>query len=58
MMDSGSCVSRGVFEFERKVLYIASLIKKGKYWPKGVPDAAIDVYFEDKDVNHCEMLEA
>ena len=39
-------------------MYGESLIKKKKYWPKGVPGDAIDAHFEDKDVNHCEMLEA
>ena len=39
-------------------MYGASLIKKKKYWPKCVPGAAIDEHFEDKDLNHCEMLEA
>ena len=39
-------------------MYGASLIKKNKYRPKGVPGAAIDAYFEEKDVNHYEMLEA
>ena len=38
-------------------MHRASLIKKKKYWPKGVPGAAIDAHFENKDVNHCEMLE-
>ena len=55
-MDSGFCVSRGIVELEQKCVYEASLIKKEKYWPKGVPGAAIDANFEDKDVNHCEML--
>ena len=39
-------------------MYRTSLIKKKKYWPKGMPGASIDAHFEDKDVNHCEMLEA
>ena len=54
---SGFCVSKGIFELERKVLYGALLIKKKKYWPKGVSGAAIDAHFEEKYVNHCEMLE-
>ena len=58
MKDSGLCVSRGVVELECKGVYGASLIKKKNYWPKGVPGAAIDAHFEDKDVNLCEMLEA
>ena len=43
---------------EQKGEYGASLIKKGKYWPKGVPGAVIGTYFEDTDMNRCEMLEA
>ena len=39
-------------------MYRASLIKKKNYWPKGVPSAAIDAHFEDKDMNNCEILEA
>ena len=38
-------------------MYGASLIKKKKYWPKCAPGAVIDAHFEDKDVNHCEILE-
>ena len=49
------CVNKHV-ELERKGVYGASLIKKKKYWPKGVPGAAIDAHFEYKDVNHCDML--
>ena len=41
---------------EQKGEYGASLIKKGKYWPKGVPGAVIGTYFEDTDMNRCEML--
>ena len=58
VIDSGFFVSRGIIELERKGVYKASSIKKKKYFPKGVPGAAIDAHFEDKDVNNCEMLEA
>ena len=58
MMDSVFCVSRGIVELERKRMYGASLIKNKKYWPKGVHGDAIDDHFEDKDLNHCDMLEA
>ena len=34
------------------------MIKKKNYCPKGVPGAANDAHFEDKDVNHCDMLYA
>ena len=39
-------------------VYTAALIKKRKYWPKGVPGYSIDEYFSDKDVTHVDMLEA
>ena len=39
-------------------VYAAVLIKKQKYWPKGVPGDAIDEYLADKDVTHVDMLEA
>ena len=58
VMNSGFCVSRGIDELKREGVYGASLIKNKKYWPEGVPGATIDAHVEDKDVNHCEMLEA
>ena len=58
VVDSGFYVSRGIFELEWKGVYGALLIKKKNYWPKGVPCAATDAHFEDKDVNNCEMPEA
>ena len=58
MVDSGFCVSRVIVELEQKGVYRASLIKKKKYCPKGVPGATIDANFEDNDANHCDMLEA
>ena len=39
-------------------VYAAALIKKRKYWPKGVPGDAIDEYFSDKDVTHVDIFEA
>ena len=48
LMGSGFCVSRGIVELARKGVYRSLLIKKKKYWPKGVPGAAIDAYFEDR----------
>ena len=58
VMYSGFCVSRGIVELEWKGVYGESLIKKKKYWTKGVSGSPIDAHFEDKDVNNCEMLEA
>ena len=39
-------------------VYAAALIKKRKYWPKGVPGDAIDQYFSDNDVTYVDILDA
>ena len=51
-------MSKGVTALLEFDVYAAALIKKRKYWPKGVPGDAIDEYFADKDVNPVDMLEA
>ena len=58
VLDSGFCVSKGITALLEFGVYSAALIKKRKYWPKGVPGDAIDKYFADKDVTHVYMLEA
>ena len=39
-------------------VYTVALIKKRKYWPKGVPGDAIDQYFSDNDVTYVDILDA
>ena len=58
VLESGFCVSKGITALLEFGVYAAALIKKRKYWPKGVPGDAIDEYFVDKDVTHVDMLEA
>jgi len=58
VMDSGFCVAQGIAELKKKGVYGAALIKKRRYWPKGVPGDAIDDHFQDKEVGDCAMLEA
>ena len=58
VLDSVSCVSKGVTALLEVGFYAAVLVKKRKYWPKGVPGDAIDEYFADKDVTHVDMFEA
>ena len=58
VLDSGFFVSKGITALLEVGVYAAALIKKQKYWPKGVPGDAIDEYFADKDVTHVDMLEA
>ena len=58
LLDSAFCVSKGITSLLEFGVYAAALIKKCKYWPKGVPGYAIDQYFSDKDVPYVGMLEA
>ena len=58
VLDIGFCVSKGITALLEVGVYAAALIKKRKYWPKGVPGDSIDEYFTDKDVTHVDMLGA
>ena len=58
VLGSGFCVSKGITALLEVGVYASALIKKRKYWPKGVPGDAIDEYFEDKDVTHVDILNA
>ena len=42
VLDSGFFVSKGITALLEVGVYAAALIKKRKYWPKGVPGDAID----------------
>ena len=58
VLDSGFSVSKGITALLEVGVYAAALIKKRKYWPRGVPVDAIDEYFTNEDVTHVDMLEA
>ena len=58
MLESGFCVSKGITALLEFGVYASALIKKRKYWTKGLPGDAIDEYFADKDFTHVGMLEA
>ena len=55
VLDSGFCVSKGITDLLEFGVYDAALIKKLKYWPKGIPGDAIDKYFANKDVTHVDF---
>ena len=55
-MDSGFCVSAGILHLHDLGVYGQALIKKRKYWPKGVPGDDIDVHFAEKRLGYCESL--
>ena len=58
VLDSDFCVSKGITALLEFGFYAAALIKKRKYWLKGVLGDTIDEYFADKDITHVDMLEA
>ena len=51
-------VSKGITDLKTKGVYVLDLIKKGRYWPKGVPGDLIDTHFEDKEVGDVVIIEA
>jgi len=55
-MDSGFCVTVGILHLHDHGVYGQSLIKKRKYWPKGVPGNQIDRYFEGKPLGFTKTL--
>ena len=58
VLDSGFCVAKGVFDLEEKGVFAGALIKKRRYWPKGVPGALIDEQFENMEVGDFDMVMA
>jgi hypothetical protein len=58
VLDSGFCVAKGVVALESKGVYAGALIKKQRYWPKGVLGEAMDEHFRNKEVGDVDMLEA
>ena len=47
-MDSEFCVATGITNFEDKDVYAKALIKKRRYWQRGVHGDLIDTHSEDK----------
>ena len=58
VLDSVFCFTKVITDIESKGVYTAALIKKWRYWPKGVPGNLIDNHFEDKEVSDVGMIEA
>ena len=55
-MDSGFCVTVGILHLHDLGVFGQSLIKKRKYWPKGVPGDQIDTYFNGKPLGFVKTL--
>ena len=49
-MDIGFCVSAGIIAMHNFGVYVQSLIKKQRYWPKNVPGDAIYSYFANEEL--------
>ena len=48
IMDSCFCVLKGLLEMRKRGVYGSTLIKKRRYWPRGVSGDAINDYFRSK----------
>ena len=51
------CVAKGITYLKDKGVYVADLINKRRYWPKGIPGDLLDTHFEDKDIGNVGMIE-
>ena len=58
MLDSGFCVTKIITYIKSKVVYVADLIKKLRYLPKGVPGDLIYTHFEYIEVGGVGIIEA
>ena len=56
VMDSGFCVLKGILEIAKKGVYGAALIKKRRYWPRGVPGDQIIRDFNDKEIGYANAI--
>ena len=54
--DSGFCVAQGVLALDNHGVYSQFLIKKRRYWPKGVPGDYIDEYMSSKPLGATESF--
>ena len=57
VLDSGFNVAKGITYIEAKSVYLEALIKKRRYWPKGVLGDLIEVHFEYKNVGDILIIE-
>ena len=56
--DSVFCVANRIYSLEERGVYSVALIKKRKYWPKGVPDDDIYRNFHNRDIGDVDMLDS
>ena len=56
VLDSGFCVLKAITELQKVGVYSSALIKKRRYWPKGIPGDDIKDNFTDKSVGFTNRL--
>ncbi|KAL3817622.1 hypothetical protein ACHAXA_006511 [Cyclostephanos tholiformis] len=54
--DSGFCVWEGVVECHKRGGWFQAYVKKRGNWPRGVPGAAIDLYFNDAEHDNAPFF--
>ncbi len=47
----GFCILKAIIDLQKVGVYSCALIKKQKYWPKGVPGEAMQSFFNVDGVN-------
>ena len=59
VLDSGFCVLKAIVNLQKAGVYSAALIKKRKYWPKGVPGEAMQSHFDEEgvQVGDCHAIQ-
>jgi len=56
ILDSGFCVLAAIISLKQFGVFASAMIKKRRYWPKGVPCEDIISHFEHKHVGMSERL--
>jgi Transposase IS4 len=54
VLDIGFCVSKGLVERRKVVVFAATLIKKRRYWPKYIHGDAMKHHFQDREVGSVD----
>ncbi len=57
VMDSGFCVSEGLVQLRKKGLFGCMVVKKKRYWPKGVPGDDVIAHMLEKEVGAAAVAE-
>ena len=56
ILDSGFCVLKAIIELRKVGVFASAVIKKRKYWPKGIPGDKIKEHFENCIVGDDDAL--